>query len=126
MKTFLQSAGIFILIVLTVIFMANKFSSATSDTELQNSLDKALEHALYVAMSENTYTINDTEELAADVMHELFTSCNAEADYTIVFNEIDIGDGLIDLQVTQTIKSFPLIKSEVVCRKTVILDSPGS
>lgn len=126
MKTFLQSAGIFILIVLTVIFMANKFSSATSDTELQNTLDRALEHALYVAMSKNSYTINDTEELAADVMHELFTSCNAEGDYTIVFNEIDIDNGLIDLQVTQTIKTFPLIKSEVVCRKTVILDGPSS
>lgn len=127
MKTFMQAAGLFIIIVLTVIFMANKFSSTTSDTELQNSLDNALEHALYVAMSDNTYTINDTDELAADVMHELFTTCNAKADYKIAFNKIDIEEGLVDVQVTQTIKSFPLIKSEVVCRRTVILEeSVGS
>ena len=61
MKTFLQAAGIFILIVLTITFMANKFSSATSDTELQNSLDAAVEHALYVAMTDNVYTIDNTE-----------------------------------------------------------------
>lgn len=123
MKTFLQAAGIFIVIMLTVIFMANKFSSTTSDTELQNSLDRAVEHALYVAMSENTYTINDADELAADVMHELFTTCNVKADYTIAFNKIDIENGLVDVQVTQTIKTFPLIKSEVVCRQTVILEA---
>lgn len=125
MKTFIQSAGIFIIIVLTVFFMGSKFSSATSDTELQNSLDNAVEHALYVAMSDNAYTINNTDELAADVMHELFSSCNAKADYTIAFNVIDIDNGLLDVQVTQTIKSFPLIKSETVCRKTVILEAPA-
>lgn len=126
MKTFLQAAGIFIIIVLTVIFMANSFSETTSDIELQNSLNSALEHSLYVAMSKNTYTIDDTEELAADVIHELFTTCNAKADYKIVFNEIDIDNGLVDVEVTQTIKTFPLIKSEVTCHQTVILEASAN
>lgn len=123
MKTFLQAAGIFLIVVLTVIFMANQFSSTTSDTELQNTLDNAVEHALYVAMSDNLYTIDNADELAADVMHELFTSCNAKADYTIAFNVIDIENGLVDVQVTQKIKPFPLISSEIECRRTVILEA---
>ena len=123
MKTFAQASGIFFLILLTVIFMGSKFSSATSKVELQNSLDSAVEHALYVAMSDNVYTIADADELAADVMHELFVTCNAKADYTIAFNEIDIDEGLVDVQVTQIIKSSPLIETEVVCRRTVILEA---
>lgn len=123
MKTFAQAALIFLLVVLTVIFMCHKFSSATSETELQNALDNAVEHALYVAMSDNFYTIENAEQLAADVMHELFVTCNAKAEYTFAFNEIDIVNGLVDLQVTQKIKSSPLIETEVVCRRTIILDS---
>ena len=123
MKTFVQAAGIFLIIVLTIVFMATKFSGATSETELEAALDNALEHALYVSMSKNTYTINNEDEVAADVMHELFTSLNAKADYEIAFNVIDIENGIIDVQVTQTIKTFPLIKSKVSCRKTIILES---
>ena len=123
LKTFVQAAGIFLLIVLTIIFMGTKFSRATSDTELQNTLDNAVEHALYVAKTDNYYTIENTEQLAADVIHELFVTCNAKADYTIAFNEIDIENGLVDVQVTQKIKSSPLIETEVVCRRTIILES---
>lgn len=122
MKTFVQAAGIFLIFVLTVLIMAGQFSKSASDTELENSLEIALEHALYVAMSENSYTINDQKELAADVIHELFTTCDIEADYTIAFNVIDLENGLLDVQVTQTIHHFPLITSEVVCRKTILLD----
>lgn len=122
MKTFVQAALIFLLIVLTLFFMVQKFSAATLETELQNSLDKALEHALTVALENNVYTIETKEELAADVMYELFTTCNAKADYKIVFNEIDIKNGLVDVQVTQTIKFSPLIKTEVTCRRTILLE----
>lgn len=123
MKTFVQAAGIFLLIVLTIFFMSYKFSVATTETELQNTLDNAVEHALYVAMSKNIYTIDSKEELAADVMYELFSTCNAKADYEIVFNVIDIDNGLVDVQVTQTIRFSGLIKSEVTCRRTIILES---
>lgn len=126
MKTFLQAAGLFLIIVFSILIMSGNFSKTTSDTELQNSLDNALEHALYVAMSNNVYTIETADELAADVMHELFTTCNVKADYTIAFNVIDIENGLVDVQVTQKMNSFPLINSEVVCRRTIILESASS
>ena len=122
MKSFVQAAGIFLIFVLAIILMANIFSKSASDTELENALEKALEHSLYVAMTDNVYTIDDTDELAADVMHELFTTCNVKADYTIVFNVIDIENGLVDVEVTQVVQPFPLIKSEVKCRKTIILE----
>ena len=103
--------------------MLNKFSNTTSEAELQVTLDNAVEHALYVAMSDNLYTIENQEQLAADVMHELFSTCNVKADYTIAFNVIDIENGLVDVQVTQTFKASPFIKSKVVCRRTIVLDS---
>ena len=130
MKTFIQAAGIFILIILTIFFMSGKFSSTTSETELQATLDKAVDHALYVAMTENVYTIDSKDELAADVMHELFTTCNTKAKYEIAFNEIDLENGLVDVQVTQTVYVSPLMHSEVTCRRTVIFEeftgAPGS
>lgn len=126
MKTFVQSAGIFILIILTIFFMSGKFSSTSSEIELQNALDDAVDHALYTAMSGNVYTIDSKDELAADVMHELFTSCNVKADYKITFNVIDLENGMVDVQVTQTVYVSPLIHSEVTCRRTVILEAPAS
>lgn len=126
MKTFVQAAGIFLLVVVTFIFMAGWFSKTTSETELENALDVALEHALYVAMSDNVYTIDDTDQLAAAVMHELFATCNTKADYTIAFHIIDLDNGLIDVQVTQTVEVIPLIKSKVVCRRTIILDAAAA
>ena len=123
MKTFIQAAGLFLVLIMTFMALAGLFTNSTSKTELENTLDTALEHALYVAMSNKVYTINNQEELAADVMHELFATCNVKADYEIAFHAIDLQNGLIDVQVTQTFKSFPLIKSQVVCRKTIILDA---
>ena len=125
MKTFVQSAGIFILIILTIFFMSGKFSSTTSETELQNVLDKAVDHALYVAMSGNVYTIETKDELAADIMHELFTNCNIKADYKVAFNVIDLENGMVDVQVTQTVYVSPLMHSEITCRRTVILEEPA-
>lgn len=122
MKTFIQTACIFIVIVLTIMFMGSQFSNAAVDTELESALDTALEHALYSVTTDRTYTIEDTDQLAADIMHELFASCNTKADYTIAFNVLDSENGLIDVQVTQKVKSFPLIETEVVCRKTILLD----
>lgn len=124
MKTFIQAAGLFLIMVLTFLALAGLFSESASETELENTLDNALEHALYVAMSgDKVYTISNQEELAADVMHELFATSNVKADYDIAFHVIDLQNGLIDVQVTQTVKTSPFIKTEVVCRKTVILDS---
>lgn len=125
MKTFVQSAGILILIILTIFFMSGKFSSTTSEIELQNSLDEAVDHALYVAMSKNVYSIDTKDELAADIMHELFTTCNVKADYEIAFNVIDLENGLVDVQVTQSVYVSPLMHSEVICRRTVILEEPA-
>lgn len=125
MKTFVQSAGILILIILTIFFMSGKFSSTTSETELQNVLDEAVDHALYVAMSGNVYTIDSRDELAADIMHELFTNCNIKADYKITFNVIDLDNGMVDVQVTQTVYVSPLMHSEVTCRRTIILEEPA-
>lgn len=124
MKTFLQAAGIFLVFVIGMLIIAGQLSSSVSNTELENTLEMSLEHALYVAMSENSYTINDQDELAADVIHELFSSCDIKADYTIAFNVIDLENGLVDVQVTQIMENefIPLIKSEVVCRKTILLD----
>lgn len=123
MKTFLQAMGIFLVIVLTILSLAGVVSESISRAELENTLDAALEHSLYVAMSDNVYTIHDQEELAADVMHELFASCNTRGDYEIAFHVIDLQNGLLDVQVTQTVQTSPFIKSEVVCRKTIILDA---
>jgi len=122
MKTFVQSAGIFILILLTIFFMSGKFASTTSETELQNTLDSAVDHALYVAMSNNVYTIDSKDELAADIMHDLFTTCNTKANYKIIFNVIDLEHGMVDVQVTQSVYVSPLMHSEVTCRRTVILE----
>ena len=123
MKTFAQAAGIFLVFLLTIFLLAGYFSNTAMHTELENTLDNALEHALYVAMSDNVYTIDTKDKLAADVLHELFSSCNVKADYEVVFNVIDLEAGLLDVQVTQTFKRFALFKTEVVCRRTVILDS---
>lgn len=123
MKTFIQAAGLFLIVILTILFMSNSFSKATMHTELENTLDTALEHSLYVAMSNNVYTIDDTDELAADVMHELFSSCNVKADYRIAFNVIDKDEGIVDVEVTQTFDTFPKIKTEIVCRRTIILET---
>lgn len=123
MKTFLQAAGIFLVIAMTILTLAGLVSESITKTELENTLDSALEHSLYVAMSNNVYTIHDQEELAADVLHELFASCNTRGDYEIAFHVIDLQNGLLDVQVTQTVETTPFIKSEVVCRRTIILDA---
>ena len=123
MKTFVQAAGIFLIFVLVIMFACGQFSYTASKIELENTLDDAVEHALYVAMSKKVYTIETKDELAADVIHELFTSCNIKADYTIAFNVIDIENGLVDVQVTQKTQAVPLIGSTAVCRKTIILET---
>lgn len=121
MKTFIQAAGIFLIFVLTLLFVINIFGHTTSDTELNNSLDRALEHALYNVTSEKIYTVNDTEELAADVIYELVTSSNIDAEYSIKMGALNKEEGLIDVEVTQKVKGSKLINSEATCRRTVIL-----
>ena len=122
MKTAVQTAAIFMMLILVVALTANQFGNTTSNSELESSLDNAMEHALYVALSKNNYTIDSKEMLASDVLHELMATCNVKADYTVSFHEIDRENGLLDMCVTQDVHTSPLVHSKVSCRKTLIFE----
>lgn len=123
MKTFAQASAIFLVIVISAVLCFFIFTSVSTKTETEYALSQAVEQSIYLAMTENTYTIEDDDEFVADVIQNLLVQSTTKADYTIRILAVDKINGLLDIEVTQVVlKDGEGDEETTKCRKTVILE----
>ena len=122
MKTFAQAAIIFLLVVVAVFVSFNLITGSITDNETENTLSQSVEQALYNTMSSHSYSIENQEEFLSDFMINLISQTKSKSELDLRILEVDKEEGLLDIEVRESI-TYPDGKvREVSCRKTVIFE----
>lgn len=126
MKTFAQAAIIFIIVIVSVFVCFNIITGSVTDNEAENTLSQSVEQALYTTMSGQSYTIQNKDEFVADFMINLALQTNSQAELNIRVLDVDEVEGLLDVEIIETLM-YPDGKTrEVSCRKTVIFEEDAA
>lgn len=95
----------------------------TRASNLQDSLHAALSSSLDTALNERAYTIDDEDQLVADVVQGVILELNdPTVELKIKVNKVDRVLGIISMKVTGTFQSVSGGKSTVSVERTVILE----
>ena len=110
----------FIMILsISIIFTVDEKS--VRDNEVSSALEAALTESLNT-LDKSKYTIEDTEQLAADIVQGIVSQINSDSEITLHFLDIDKEKGIISLEVVENFK-YSTNKSGVVSSvRTIILE----
>lgn len=122
MRTFAQAALIFLIVMVSVFVCFNIITGSITDNEAETTLSQSVEQALYTTLSERAYSIENQDEFVADFLINLTKQTQSKSELLVRILAADETNGLLDIEVTETI-TYPDGKvREVSCRKTVILE----
>lgn len=122
MKTVMQASLIFMILVMTVIGCFNLMTASIVSTEVETSLTQSVEQALYVTLSDKAYTVDDEDAFVSDFLINLVDRIESPGDISVKIVAVDEEEGLIDVEVTETV-AFPAgQKKEITCRRTVLFE----
>ena len=122
MKTFAQAAIIFMVVIVSVFICFNIITGSVTDNEVENTLSQSVEQALSVTLKGNTHSIQNRDEFVAEFMFNLIEQTKSKSELNVRVLAVDEVEGLMDIEVTETL-TYPDGKvREVNCRKTVIFE----
>lgn len=122
MKTFAQAAIIFMIVMVSVFVCFNVVTGSITDNEAENTLSQSVEQAMYNTLSEHSYTINNKDEFVAEFLTNLILQTNSKSELDVRILAVDEVEGLMDIEVRETL-TYPDGKiREVKCRQTVIFE----
>lgn len=94
--------------------------------EVNSTLNFVVDNALDNAMNKKTYTIDDSDELVADVVQQMLYTYENDAEITIEIAEADENSGLLSLNVTENYTNPDGTQSSNSYEKSVMLDTESS
>lgn len=127
--------GVCALAIVTMVFVGllQVVNVDTRAVSLQDTLHGAMEASLDTALNTRAYTIDDEEELVADVVQGVILELNdPKAKLEVEVNKVDRALGIISMKVTAQYSSVSGSESSVSVERTVILEhvdnapAPGS
>lgn len=122
MKSFAQAAIIFMVVIVAVFVSFNLVTGNVTDTEAEKSLSQSVEQALYVTLKGETHSVENKDEFIAEFMTNLVLQTQSKSELTVRVLEADEIEGLLDIEVTETL-TYPDGKiREIKCRRTVLFE----
>lgn len=122
MKTFVQAAVIFLIVLAASLLCFNLITGNTTDNEAEKALAQSVEQSMYNALTNEVYSIHNNDEFIADFLTNLSLQVDSGASLHVRVIDADYVEGLLDVEVTETL-TYPDGKTrEVSCRRTVILE----
>jgi hypothetical protein len=133
MKTVAFGVSALAIVTMVLVALLQVVSVDTRAVSLQDTLHGAIEASLDTALNTHAYTINDKDELVADVVQGVVLELNdPRAKLEVQVNEADRTLGIISMKVTGRYPSVSGSDSVVTVDRTVILEhvanapAPGS
>lgn len=122
MRYVIRGAFLFMAITLVVIICMDMGSSAVRDTETAEMANNSTYNAIRV-MANGTYDVDSMDDLVAEAIKEIVLSKETNSDIKVQVLGVDAENGMIDLNIIQTINhaNGKVTKSEE--RRTVILEN---
>lgn len=89
--------------------------------ELEIAMEMAMRHSLTAAAVKKNYSITGNQELYADFLGELFLILGADAECEIKVYEINLEEGVMDIETTACFTLPGGRKDKVSCRKYAVV-----
>ncbi len=113
---------LFVLMVMFTAIILTIIGRSTRSNENTDALVTAIETSLDNVMRQKTYTINDSDEFAADFLQTLLLTYKSDSDLTVKILDKDMEKGILSVEVDETY-SHPNGKTGTVSvQRTVIFD----
>lgn len=122
MKTTMFGCICFAITVFTIVIVLNICNDNTRTNNLQDNLQSAMEASLETAMSENSYSINNTEELIADFMQGVALYLDENCSLDVAVKAADTSAGILSVSVTEHYQNQNGTITDITCEKTIILE----
>ncbi len=121
----MRSIVLTIISVTCMIFIVLTILTISGHVTRENEFEESLATALNAAMDNVTFTEGFTKEnymtLIGDLQQDIIIQLNSDGDIEIQLLEINLDEGILDIEVTQTYKWAGKDK-KVSVRRTIILD----
>lgn len=122
MKNAILGLGLAVMAVITALILFTVYGQNTRQNELDEALSTAVEQSLENLKIDKHYTIEDKDELIADLNQNLILSLESDSEVVVKVLAVDMERGLIDVEVTETFKQPNKTTGRAVCRKTIVVD----
>ena len=122
MKHLIHGFVSIVVVTLMLLIITTITTKMTRKKELNSSLTSSLEQAVDNVMIKKSYSINNTNELIADVLEELLHNLENDSSIEIKVSGIDPNKGIVSLKAIQTYKNPNGSESKYEADKTVIME----
>lgn len=121
MKHIVRGAFTFFIVTLLVLIVLDMGSNGVIKTETATLANNATYEAIKVKAN-GAYSIDSMDELVAEAIKDIVMSKQADSEIKVQVLGIDAEEGMIDLNVIQTVKHLNGKESVTEQRRTVILE----
>ena len=121
MKNAIRGAFIFIIITLVTVIILDMGSKGNRATETSRLANSSSYNAIKV-LANGTYDIDSDEELVTEAIKDIIMNKETDSDIKVQVLGVDKENGMIDLNVIQTVKHVNGKVTAVSDRRTVILE----
>ena len=121
MKLLIRGAFTFFAITLLVITCLDISSSNVRETETATLANNSAYQSIKV-LANGSYDINNMDELVAEAVKDIVMNKESDSDIKIQVLSVDAENGLIDLNIIQTVKHLNGKETKTEERRTVILE----
>lgn len=131
MKTSVYGMCCFIISIFSIVIVCQVCLANHRVNNLQDNLQEAMESSLNVAMSERSYSIDNAEELIADVIEGIVVYLDNNAALDVNVKEADVQTGLLSIEVIEHYPTAAGGMQDIKCERTILLEHysnnlPGS
>ena len=121
MKSGIMTLIISVCLILVIISMVIINNSINRKNEVEESLSIAIDQTMHKLAFDKKYAVGEEDKLIADLLQSIIVNTNSDGDIQVDILKIDIEEGLLDIEVTQTYKITGKEK-KISIRRTMILD----
>lgn len=127
MKTTVLGICNLIILVVTIIIVANISNTKNRDVNLKDNVKETLETSLSSILEQKNYSITNQDELIADLTATMASYLSSGTELEIKIRTIDETEGLLSISATvqyalETTDQTKKLESTITCEKTVFLD----
>lgn len=110
------------MVVLFLTIIITVHGRTLRSSEVSQSLSEAMQTTMNHLLSQNSYSISDTDEFIADFLEAFLMQVNSDSDITVHILEADVQKGLLSVEVVETYTHPNGEKGQVSACRTILLD----
>lgn len=122
MRNFIMASTLILAFTLSIFTSSAVMGRQVRDNEIRTALGTAMENAITVMTIKPVYDVNTTNEFVAEFLQNLIMQIDSDSTLTVKIIDMDVVNGMLDVEVTEEFL-YPNGKvGKVSVRKTIIVE----